>query len=162
MDIVIIGAVTGVIAIVVSILTFEKQRPKINVKAVKCEHMFEESKTSKTIRFITHIQILNRGDRGTTVNKIKLEFVDNGKKYGLEQEIKGEQIVSKSMFGTKCVEYKNLWVNSLETRDIYPFFTEVYEGSQKENIECTLTVYHTLKTSKIKVVSKRVENQSLE
>lgn len=157
-----IGAATGIAAIVISYLTFESQKPKIKVKVTKCEHEFEESKTLREIRFFTHLEILNRGDRGTTISKIELAFVNNGKKYALEQEMRGEQIVSEGLFGRKDFEYKRLWINSLETKDISPIFAEVYEGSQKENIECTLTVYHTLKTCKIKVVSKKVEHQPLE
>lgn len=140
----IIGTITGVIALFISFWTLRKERPHLEVEVLECEHNFGMSESQTMLTFWVKFQIKNRGDRGTSINDIDLTFEDDEKEYCFK----------KQYFRGQGGERR--WVNAHDTIKIGADFYEPFEGSEKEQIECTFTLYHTHGAKKnIKSISQR-------
>ena len=81
------GAITGVLALLVSYRTYANAKPKLKVTVKKCEHKLVEK---NKIEINSQLSISNCGDRPTTLNEIELEFSQDGKKYKLKKDIERE------------------------------------------------------------------------
>jgi hypothetical protein len=144
----IIGTITGIIALFISYWTFRKESPHLETKLLKCEHDFAISKSqAKTISFWTEFQIKNLGDRGTTVNDIGLTFVDDGKEYNFKKQY------YRGRYGTGETQRK--WINAHETMSVEADFFEPYEGNERDQIECTFTLYHTHGAEHVESISHK-------
>ncbi len=142
----IIGTITGSIAIFIHFWRLRKESPRLETKVLKCEHDFTFSKSQiKTISFWAGFQIKNLGDRGTSVNDIELSFEDDEKKYQLK----------KWYYRGTVEKSERRWINAHETIDIEADFFNTFEGTDKEQIDCTFNIYHTHGAKKVKTVSKR-------
>jgi len=130
----IVGTVTGSIAIIIHYWRLRRENPRLEVKVLECMHDFEISpRQVKTISFWTTFEIRNLGDRGTTVNEIELDFLDNGREYRFK----------KQYFRGLRTESESRWINAHEIINIDADFYDRFEGNDREQIECTFTIYHT-------------------
>ncbi|XES77674.1 MAG: hypothetical protein ACBZ72_02065 [Candidatus Bathyarchaeia archaeon] len=150
-----IGTITGVLSLV---WKFENQRPKMKIKVKEITHTFHETKSGKEIHFLVDLEIWNHGDRGTTINKIELAFSDDKKRHVLEQETRGRENMRTGFFGTKIIEVERKWVNPNELIEENLNLTDEYTGSEKDDILCIITLYHTRKTLRSEAISKKKLN----
>jgi hypothetical protein len=153
-----INSVLGVIAIVISWLTYNSQKPNLSVKVKYCNHHYQKSEVfapEMEIRFSSILEIKNRGDRGTTLNKIELSYVDNGKKCILEDSTCGKQTEGTDCWGNKITQVEFRWINPSETIGVGPVLVDEFHGVQKEEIDCIFTVFSTRKNYKVKFTSKK-------
>jgi hypothetical protein len=146
----IIGTLTGSIAVIIHIWRLRRESPRLETKVLKCEHDFTVSKSQiKTISFWAEFQMKNLGDRGTSVNDISLSFEDDGKKYQLK----------KRYYRGTFVESERKWINAHHTMDIEADFYDTFEGNDKEQIDCTFTIFHTHGAKNVKAVSQKREEK---
>lgn len=143
----IIGTVTGIIALFIHFWKLRRESPRLKIEVLKCEHDFEEKK--KTVSFWVDLQVKNLGDRGTSRYGMDLTFEDNGKERRLEMVHYGRYTVND-------IKQKG-WISPHETIKISETVYARYEGDKKEQIDCTLTIYHTHGAEKVKTVSKKRE-----
>lgn len=142
----IIGTVTGSIAIFIHFWRLRRESPRLEAKVLKCEHDFTLSTSGiKSISFWAEVQIKNLGDRGTSINDMDIIFEDNGNEYRLK----------KKYFRGLTEESKRRWINAHDIIDIEADFYETFEGNEKEQIDCTFTIYHTHGAEKVKAVSQK-------
>ncbi len=147
----IIGTVTGIVSLSLHYWRLRKESPRLETKVLKCEHNLRVSKSQiKTISFWAGFQIKNLGDRGTSVNDINLSFEDDGKKYQLK----------KRYYRGTFLENERRWINAHDTIDIEADFYNTFENNDKEQIDCTFTIYHTHGAEKVKTVSQRRKQNS--
>lgn len=142
----IIGTITGIMALLIHVWRMRRESPRLKAKVLKCKHDFTVSKSKiKSISFWIEVQTKNLGDRGTSINDMDIAFEDNGKTYRLK----------KKYFRGRLKEQNKRWINAHDTIDIEAHFYETYEGNDKEQIDCTLTVYHTHGSKDVKTLSQR-------
>jgi len=144
----IIGTVTGAIALFISWWTLRKESPRLRMTVLKCEHSIKVSTNQvKTITFWVEIQIKNIGDRHTSVYDMSLAFEDNWNKYSFK----------KNYFRDIPSQEQRILVPAHDVVHVKADFYERYEGNDKEQIKCTLTMYHTHKTEVVETVSRRAK-----
>lgn len=143
----ILGTVTGAIALFVSWWTLRKESPRLRMTVLKCEHSIKvQTNRVRTITFWAEVQVKNVGDRHTSVYDMSLAFEDNGNKYSFK----------KSYF-RDLPSQERILIPAHDVVNIRADFYERYEGNDKEQIKCTLTIYHTHKTEAVKTVSQKVK-----
>ena len=123
-----------------------------------CSHHYQKSELfapDMEIRFFSNLEIGNDGDRGTTIRKIELSFVDNGKKYVLEHLTYGKQSEISDDWGRKITQVEYRWINPLETMGVTPLLVDKFDGVQKDEIDCIFTVVSTHKNYRVKCRSKK-------
>jgi hypothetical protein len=115
----------------------------------ECEHDFTLSTSQiKSLTFWVKFQIKNVGDRGTSIYNIGLFFRSDGKEYQWEKKyFRGPTIAT--------VDNEKRWLEVHKVLDIRADFYDTYEGTDKEQIDCTFTIYHTHSSEKMKTVSHR-------
>ena len=142
----IVGTVTGIMALFIHFWRLRRERPRLETKVLQCKHDFTVSKSQiKTISFWAGFQIKNLGDRGTSINDIDLTFMDNGKEYRFK----------KQYFRGLRKESERRWLNAHDTIDIEADFYDTFEGNDKEQIDCTFTIYHTHGSQTAKTISQK-------
>jgi hypothetical protein len=159
----IIGTVTGIFAIVFSYLNYKFQKPNLTVKVKRCWHSYEKAELFPAefeIRFSPTIEIKNKGDRGTTMSKIELSFVDFGKNHFLEHPTYGKQFERVDEFGQTIKQTEFRWINPTETIGLNPVFLDYFKSSfiHRETIDYVLTVFTTRKNYEVKFTSINVES----
>lgn len=73
----IIGSVTGVTSLLIQILKYKKESPRIEAKLTKSKHHYQEDAQSKTgyrLIFVIDLLVTNKGDRATTIYNAILDF----------------------------------------------------------------------------------------
>lgn len=86
------------------------------------------------------MEISNRGDRGTTINEIEVNFEVEGKKYSLK---KSQFRIPYGISRGYHLDEKRRWINPHETIEVLPDFSQELEIVEKDNIDCTFKIYHT-------------------
>ena len=152
------GAITGVLALLVSYRTYANAKPKLKVTIKKCEHKFVEENSNKII-INSQLSISNSGDRGTTLNEIEAKFLQDGKEYKLKKEI-GEEVIDDD--AGEILGEANLSINPHETINKFVSFGGLIKGNQQEKIECQFQLFHTHGTCAFKATSKRFKQHSEE
>ena len=148
----IVGTVTGIVALFISYWTYRKENPHLKVTVSKCEHDFTLSTSQiKSVTFWVAFQIKNIGDRGTSINDISLLFRSDGKEYDWK----------KKYFRGPTVDSEKRWIEAHDTLNIEADFYDPYEGTDREQIDCTFTIYHTHSSEKIKTVSQRRKKEGI-
>jgi hypothetical protein len=138
----IIGTITGIIGLFIHFWRFRRENPRIEVKALGCEHSIESERSQ--ISFWATFQMKNLGDRGTSINDVDLVFVSDNK----------EHLLKKILF--RPMEYsQRRWIDPHETIDLGADYLGKYEGEVKEKINCTFLIYHTHGRKKIRALSQR-------
>lgn len=148
----IIGTITGSIAIILHFWRLRKESPHLKIKVSECKHIFTETRKRETvISFEVDFHIKNLGDRGTSINDAELTLEEDGKKYLLKkQSFRVEDSVSREgWMGDRK------WISPHETTDMTADFWIRYEGEKREEIDCTLTIYHTHGAERVKAVSQK-------
>jgi len=141
----IIGTITGSIAIFIHFWRLRKESPRLEGEILKCEHDFAVSKSKiKTVSFWVELQIKNLGDRGTSINDIDLNFEDDGQNYHL-----------KGYFRGNVEDSQRRWISPHETINISVDYWITFEGNDKEQIDCTFTIYHTHGSQNVKTISQK-------
>lgn len=142
----IVGTVTGIIALFISYWTYRKENPRLKVAVLKCEHDFTLSDSQiKSVNFWATFQIKNIGDRGTSINDMGLLFRSNGREYHWKKKyFRGPNEVSEKR-----------WIAAHDWDNIEADFYDTYEGTERKQIDCIFTIYHTHSSEKIRVVSQR-------
>jgi hypothetical protein len=141
-----IGAITGILAIIISIYTYRKENPNLRVTVTGCQHKFEVSTSNiKTIRFFSEFHINNVGDRGTRISDIGLWFKVGEKEYCLK----------KTGFWNMTDESK--WIEAHDNVDLEANFSIEYTSDEKDQLDCYFTIYHTHNPCKVKAVSIKVD-----
>lgn len=153
------GAITGVLALIVSYRTYTSAKPKLKVTVKKCEHLYEKGveKTNDKIIINSQLSINNSGDRGTTLNEIEAKFMQDGKEYRFKKEI-GEQVIDDDT-GEILGETK-VSIRSHETIDKWVFFEGLIKGTQQGEIECQFKLFHTHGSCSFSATSKRMSTYS--
>jgi hypothetical protein len=140
----IIGTITGSLAMFVHYWRLRRENPRLAIEVSKCEHDFALSTYQiRTISFWAKFQIKNQGDRGTRINDIGLVFSVDGKECRLK----------KQYFHGQGRETESRWIEAHDIEDIEADFWEAFEGSEKERIDCTFTIYHTHGAEEVEAVS---------
>jgi hypothetical protein len=153
----IIGAVSGIIALVISYRTYSKQKPNLKVKVANCEHnqFFQTDIHHVAINLWAKFQIKNVGDRGTSINDIVLSFMVDGKKYQFHKKYFRS---SKDFQTTSDLENfkpsQSIWIEAHDTIDIDAGFNEQFDGREENQIVCVFTIYDTHKTYRVRAISK--------
>ena len=141
-----IGTLTGVVAIVISILVYRKENPNLKINVINCQHKFMVSTSKiKTIDFFAEFHINNVGDRGTRINDIELSFKVGEKEYHMK----------KSGFWNRTSE--SIWIEAHDNIDLDANFYIKYESDEKDRLNCIFTIYHTHNPCKVKAVSEKVD-----
>ncbi|MGD0994193.1 MAG: hypothetical protein ABR909_01550 [Candidatus Bathyarchaeia archaeon] len=141
-----IGAFTGISAIIISVYTYRKEKPNLKVSVTDCHHRFTVSTSQiKTIFFFAKFHINNVGDRGTRINDIGLSFKVGEKEYHGKQE----------MFWNVIGESK--WIDAHDNADIGSQFLIEYNSDEKDRLNCVFTIYHTHNPCKVKAVSEKFD-----
>jgi hypothetical protein len=144
----ILGTVTGAIALFISWWTLRKESPRLRMTVLKCEHSIKvQTSHVRTITFWVEIQVKNIGDRHTSVYDMSLAFEDNGNKYSFK----------KGYFRDIPSQEQRILVPAHDVVNVRADFYERYEGNDKEQIRCTLAIYHTHKTEVVETVSQKVK-----
>lgn len=139
----IIGTVTGILALSAHFWRLKRESPRLKTEVLKCEHDFEEDK--KRLSFWADLQIRNLGDRGTDMLGIDLAFEDDKQEYNLKLDCQ------QPVFEDDLI----MWIRPHETMKKFQTAFTTYDGDVKEQIGCTLTIYHTHGAEKVKAVSER-------
>jgi hypothetical protein len=140
----IIGTITGIIALFISYWTFRAERPRLTAKVLECKHSYSMVEGKKRINFFTTLEISNRGDRGTTINEVEVNFEIEGKKYSIK----------KDYFRGQKVESKRRWINPHEIIEVEPDFSKEFGMAETTKINSTFNIYHTHGSLKTKSVSE--------
>jgi len=160
----IIGTATGASAIVFSYLNYIYQKPNLDVKVKSFLHNYQKSEMfppDMEILFFPILEIKNKGDRGTTMSKIELSFIDDGKKYVSYNPTYGKKSEIADSWGKTIEQVEFRWITPSETICLNPVFVEwSKEFIPKETIDCILTVFSTRKNYKVKITSKKVKPSS--
>jgi hypothetical protein len=139
----IIGTIAGVVSLSVHLWRLRRENPRLTIRVLSCEHSFE--KETKALSFWSEMELRNLGDRGTDVLGIDVKFEDDEKEYTLKMSNQ-EPVVEDDLIR---------WIRPHETiRTVQTAFTK-FEGTPKEQIECTFTIYHTHGAEKIKTKSQK-------
>ena len=142
----IVGTVTGIIALFIHFWRLRRESPRLETKVLKCEHDFTVSISQiKTISFWIEVQIRNLGDRGTSINDMDVTFEDDGKTHRLK----------KRHFRGPRGQSKRRWINAHDIIDVGADFYETFQGNDREQIDCTLIIYHTHGSKEVKTISQR-------
>jgi hypothetical protein len=145
-----IGTITGTIALFISYWTLRKESPRLRMAVLKCEHSIKvQTSQVRTITFWVEVQVRNIGDRHTSVYDMTLAFEDNGKKYSFK----------KDYFRDVLPEEPRILIPAHDVVNVGADFYHRYEGNDKEQIKCTLAIYHTHKTEVVETVSQRVKTR---
>jgi len=143
----VIGTITGAIALFISGWTLRKESPRLRMTVLKCEHSIKvQTNQVRTITFWVEIQVRNIGDRHTSVYDMSLAFEDNGNKYSF-----------KKGYFRDIPSQGHILIPAHGVVNIRADFYERYEGNDKEQIKCTLAIYHTHKTEVVETVTQRVK-----
>lgn len=144
----IVGTITGSIAIIIHYWRLRRENPRLEISVLSCEHSFTISKSNvKTVSFWVEFQAKNFGDRGTTLNDVGLGFGKLGKSEYRKQYWR---------LGKEYVPNDKMWINAHETRDIGADFVAIeFPSEDKEQIDCTFTIYHTHGAEKVGCISMR-------
>jgi hypothetical protein len=131
----IIGTVTGAIALFISAWTYRNEAPHLKVTVKECKHKITlaADATNKTLYFWVTLLIKNQGDRGTRITDANISFNLGGKDYCFRK---------KYFRGTKP-DAESRWVEAHDTIELSVDFYELYDGEEKNEIECKLTLFHT-------------------
>lgn len=160
----IIGTATGASAIVFSYLNYVYQKPNLDVKVTSFFHNYQKSEMfppDMEILFFPILEIKNKGDRGTTISKIELSFIDDGKKYVSHHPTYGKESEIADGWGKTIKQVEFRWINPSETICLNKVFVEwSKEFIPKETIDCVLTVFSTRKNKEVKITSKKVKPSS--
>ena len=150
-----IGAFTGISAIIISVYTYRKENPNLKVSVTDCQHKFTFSTVQSNavpvsqefIEFFVKFHVSNVGDRGTRINDIGLSFKVDEKEYH----------VKKSGYWNGVGESK--WIDADDNADIEAnFYVEYKSDAEKDpDYDCVFTIYHTHNPCKVKAVSIRVD-----
>jgi len=144
----IVGTITGSVAIIIHYWRLKRENPCLKIEVLRCEHDYAVSTNQvKTISLWARFRIKNLGDRGATINDMDLVFRDNGKEYRLHRRLIGGRHYAE--------DNKKEWINAHETRDILADFYETFEGNEREQLDCILTLYHTHGAETVKAVSQK-------
>jgi hypothetical protein len=141
----IVGTVTGAIALFISAWTYRKEAPHLKASVTECKHKITLSADakSKTLYFWATLLIKNRGDRGTRITDSKISFSVGDKDY----------CYSKKYFRGIKPDTESKWVEAHDTIELSADFYEVYDGEEKNQIKCQLTLFHTHGITKADVTS---------
>jgi hypothetical protein len=149
----ILGILTGTIALFISWWNLRKERPRLRITVLKCEHSIKlQTNQVRTITFWVEIQIKNIGDRHTSVYDMSLAFQDNGNKYSFK----------KDYFRDMPPQEQRILIPAHDVVNVAADFYQRYQGNDKEQFGCTLAIYHTHKTEVVKTVSQRVKRNESE
>lgn len=142
----IIGTLTGSIAVFIHWWRLRIEQPRLDTSVLKCEHAFGVSESGvKTIAFWTNFRIKNRGDRGTGIFDVDLDFEDNEQKHHLR----------KQYFRDRPVEEEGVWISPHDVLNLTTDFWQTYQGNEKEKIDIHLTIHHTHGAENVKAVSQK-------
>ena len=142
-----IGTITGVVALIISVITYWREKPKLNVTIKRAEHIVDK-KFPRKIEFTFVFAISNRGDRGTTLNGIEMSYIDNGKIHSQKKEID---------YGNAMLinDVRKVNVNPHETIDrLVLFDDDLIEEPPKETMNYSFIIYHTHGAYRFNVTSK--------
>jgi len=86
----IIGSVTGVSALLLDLMRYLKEKPKIEAEVVDATHSFFDlpDKNSRTLSFDVEVRIKNKGDKGITIGEAKTEITVGKELHVLSQKPK--------------------------------------------------------------------------
>jgi hypothetical protein len=141
-----IGTITGIMAIIISVYTYRKENPNLKVSVLGCQHKFTVSTSQiKMISFFAEFHIKNIGDRGTRINDIGLLFKVGEKEYSLK----------KAGFWNMTSESK--WIEAHDNINLEGNFSIQYTSDEKDRLNCDFTIYHTHNPCKVKAVSVKVD-----
>ena len=140
----IIGTITGIIALFISYWTFRAERPRLTAKVLECHHSYTMVEGKKRINFFATLEISNRGDRGTTINEVEVNFEIEGKKYS----------VKKDYFRGNKNDSKRRWIDPHEIIELEPDFYYAVEMVETNKINCTFKLIHTHGSLSAKYVSE--------
>jgi len=87
---------------------------------------------SNKIIISSQLSISNSGERGTTLNEIETQFMQDGKKYKLKTEI-GDDVVDDDT--GEILGQAKVSINPHETISRYVSFSGLVDGTQ-DKIEC--------------------------
>lgn len=79
-----VGSATGVASLIVHALKFRKERPNIVAELVDAKHFYrrrDEGEEIYQLGFLLDTQVINKGDRGTTIGKAILHFTIGEKRH---------------------------------------------------------------------------------
>jgi len=139
----IIGTVTGTSALIISYLTYRKQRPNLKIEVAKCEHKFTTSKSKvKSIQLWADFKIRNLGDRATRITDVGIRFKANGMKYQFKKELSMDP------------KEDNIWLQAHDTFEFTGYFSNIFKSKEQEKLDCTCTIFHTHGAVDVKFKSK--------
>jgi hypothetical protein len=146
---VVVGLFISGFALFISVFAYRKQAPRLNIVPERAFHKYAVSKNQvRTISVYAFIQIDNRGDRPTRINKIVL--MTKGKKFKVRTAII-----------ENGVELSSKWIEAHDTANIITYsLTEIdsqekEELSNKEKMDWTLLIHHTHATQEINLESTK-------
>lgn len=149
-----IGAITGVLALLISYRTYANARPKLNVTVKKCEHLYDKLTEEKSEKIIinTQLSISNVGDRRTTLNETEIQFVHEGKNYAFKKDFQ------RTVYDDDNDElgFSKISIDPHETINEYLYFDGMVEGIEQEKIECNFKIFHTHGEYSFKATSERL------
>ena len=144
----IIGTIAGVVSLSVHLWRLKRESPRLELKALNCEHDF--IKETNMLSFWSELEVRNLGDRGTNILGIDLMFKHKEKDYTLKMTNHEHDIENNSI----------KWIRPHETIRIQQIAFTKFETKPINNIECSFTLYHTHGAENTKTKSLRREKTS--
>ena len=116
----------------------------MKIEVTKCEH--------NAGAFWATLQIRNQGDRGTRVSNVGLSFKVGTKSF----QFKATEI--KELHG-ESNNLHSVWIEAHDTKELRAWFHDIFEGTEKEKIDCAFIIYNThspVKVTAVSQITKRV------
>jgi hypothetical protein len=146
----IIGSVTGLMgatSLLIQILKYLKERPRIEAKLLESKHHYQEDRESKTnywLVFLIDSLVKNKGDRATTVAHATLDFKIGRKEYRITslQQVAG-RIESNDMVEIRPSLSFSSSYNVLEKQERIPFKLILFHTHGEIRLESTSNIMPT-------------------
>ena len=144
----IVGTIAGVVSLSVHLWRLRRESPRLELKALNCEHDFR--KETNMLSFWSELEVRNLGDRGTNILGIDLMFKYKEKDYTLKMTSQEHDIENNVI----------KWIRPHETIRILQIAFTKFETKPTSIIDCTFTLYHTHGAENIKTKSQKREKIS--
>lgn len=137
----IIGTVTGVLSLVIHYVRLQREKPNIKPEVTECEHYLERRKDGQpTFHLILDLRIKNKGNQGTTLNKIEASFYDKQKRHLVESDL--FQALDTVIL-RPALPVENLWIGPHKTINTRCRFISEGEVIKQRVLECSFILHHT-------------------
>jgi hypothetical protein len=154
----IIGTLTGAIALIISYITYRREKPNLKIEVLESKYNFTHNPSEKThINFWTKFQVRNLGDRGTRIYDIGLSFRVDSKDYSLKKEFY-LRVPLKRM---EAKQAGTIWLGAHDRKCFQGQFVQEYDSTEKEQIDCIFTIWHTHGSQDAKFTSVVTETHNL-